>query len=361
MPTSSPNSFCIENPFITTSFYHVDNIPNDFIKESEEIKDLNLKIKKISDKLPMSNKTLVDDLQHVFDVTVAKFGLPEDRFRQPSPMLCGIEYEVEGVRGVFLDTRQSPLVEELKLSQHCHVTSDNSLKWLGNEIITNPGTINEQQLIYKSLFLGVDGNRPTKPAISLFPPDLKTNPTYTNFSFRTSTHVHVNVLSLTEEQLKTLIYAYVILEPVFFNYVDPLRKSNIHCVPLADTSVLVNLKNRSVLKVAKMWHKYTAFNLLPIHKQGTIEFRHLQGVGLDPSLLRGWLRLIEMLYNLSLEPHFTSQTISDFLMSNTEPIFYFLDRHTNAVLRQYATPNDEPALQKASIPLRDLLLSVGNN
>jgi hypothetical protein len=48
------------------------------------------------------------------------------------------------------------------------------------------------------------------------------------------------------------------------------------------------------------WHKYTAFNLLPIAKQGTIEFRHLQGTN-EKSEVEGWLRTLKQLYDYNLE------------------------------------------------------------
>lgn len=183
--------------------------------------------------------------------------------------VCGIEYEIEQV---------SSLLTELSNSSKVSVTKDGSLRESGYEFITRPLTYEEQL----TLFPYIHDN------ISFFNSSLA-------YSHRTSTHVHVNCGSLTEEQTKALILLYALMEPEFFNMVAPHRKHNIHCVPLSFTS-LPNIYKKSVHSLIAPWSKYTALNIKPLATQSTIEFRHLEGTG-DIEVVKRWLLKIKGLYD----------------------------------------------------------------
>jgi hypothetical protein len=58
------------------------------------------------------------------------------------------------------------------------------------------------------------------------------------------------------------------------------------------------------------WHKYTAFNLLPLIKQGSVEFRHLQGTD-DEVLLNQWLSCLENLWLLAKDTQVTMESLTD--------------------------------------------------
>ena len=114
------------------------------------------------------------------------------------------------------------------------------------------------------------------------------------FSIRTSTHVHVNMMTSTDIQTKNLLLLYAIFEPLAFAYCGEGRKQNIHCVPLNMTHMPANYKH-GIQTIINKWHKYTAFNLIPLCEKGTVEFRHLVGTS-NPVKFQLWLDFIEVLW-----------------------------------------------------------------
>jgi hypothetical protein len=192
--------------------------------------------------------------------------------------LAGVECEIEAVRG---------LRDEV---EHFRVEHDGSLRNNGFEYISEPMTRDMLVPQFKRLHASI---MYTDKSVA--------------FSPRTSTHVHVNCRTLTTEQLKTLMLLYALFEEVFFAMVDPVRRNNIHCVPLTET-YLPGRYRQEMRQIIKNWHKYTAFNLLPIMSQGTVEFRHLQGTD-DAELLDEWLTCIQNLWELSQATEITRDNI----------------------------------------------------
>lgn len=128
------------------------------------------------------------------------------------------------------------------------------------------------------------------------------------FSSRTSTHVHVNCRHLEKDQVKNIILLYALFEECFFNMVNPDRRNNIHCVPLTET-IIPTLYREELVFMYKRWHKYTALNVLPLGKIGTLEFRHMQGTG-DATLINEWLTTLENLWNLGKVISLSPDTVS---------------------------------------------------
>lgn len=124
------------------------------------------------------------------------------------------------------------------------------------------------------------------------------------FSDRTSVHVHINARDLTMEQLASWILLYTAVEPVLYNFCGGNRHKNIFCVPLNQAHSLegtVNyfvehckVESRHVLDVLGAWKKYCGFNLKPISKYGTLEFRHMVGT-MDVPRLMAWIDILLML------------------------------------------------------------------
>ena len=129
------------------------------------------------------------------------------------------------------------------------------------------------------------------------------------FSPRTSTHVHINCRSLSLEQIRNLMLIYALFEEYFFLMVEPVRRTNIHCVPLTDTH-LPCLYHKDIKSLINKWHKYTALNLLPLTRQGTVEFRHLQGTG-DAAVLSEWLTTLQNLWTISQKEMLTPEMLLD--------------------------------------------------
>lgn len=129
------------------------------------------------------------------------------------------------------------------------------------------------------------------------------------FSPRTSTHVHVNCRTLDDKQVKTMTLLYALFEEFFFTMVDDTRRGNIHCVPLTET-VLTNYYGYDLNYMLSRWHKYTALNLLPLGKLGTVEFRHMQGTD-NVDLMTEWLTTLDNLWTLCQKVQITQETLSN--------------------------------------------------
>jgi hypothetical protein len=120
------------------------------------------------------------------------------------------------------------------------------------------------------------------------------------YTERTSIHVHVNVANLELQQVRQLVLTYALLEPLFLEYVGPVRKNSIFCVPLNYTYIPSTYK-MPIDKMWEKWHKYTALNIKPLASSqdspglGTIEFRHMYGTN-DARVFNTWVKILEELY-----------------------------------------------------------------
>jgi len=201
-------------------------------------------------------------------MTIAEtFGLEGTPLNTVPHFMAGMECEIEAV-------------SSKKDFPYFKVTEDGSLRNDGVEFISKP--LNRQALTaaFRNLHASIQ---------------------YTDkqvaFSPRTSTHVHVNCRTLSDDQCRTLVLLYALFEEVFFSMVKAERRGNIHCVPLTET----HLPTKYVLSINGMrqsWSKYTAINLVPLGSLGTVEFRHLQGTD-DVELVEQWLSVLENLWALS--------------------------------------------------------------
>lgn len=193
--------------------------------------------------------------------------------------VAGIECEIESV-------------EPDQSFENFMSTHDGSLRNDGMEFISKP--LDRGTLLHSFRNLHAE--------IQLYEPEQA-------FSPRTSTHVHINCRTLTEEQTRQLILFYALFEDFFFAMVNKDRRSNIHCVPLTET-FLPQLYRYELLRYIKSWHKYTALNVLPLTKQGSIEFRHLQGTR-DDQLLSDWLLTLDNLWHICQREALSTETLAD--------------------------------------------------
>lgn len=185
-----------------------------------------------------------------------------------SPLFIGMECEIESVR------------DHGKAGDYgFNVTTDGSLRNDGFEYITRAITVPEAivnfQKLHATLRFGVAPK----------------------FSPRTSIHVHANCANLSEDAVRNIVLLYALYEEAFFLMCEADRRDNIHCTPLTET-FLPNVYSAGLSTMIAKWHKYTALNLKPLTKQGTIEFRHMQGHN-DSMLLAEWLTIIKNLFEVS--------------------------------------------------------------
>jgi hypothetical protein len=205
-------------------------------------------------------------VKNIFEISGSNFGglLDSEEF------LCGCEFEIESV-GTHPEHPQISVVE------------DHSLRNSGYEYKTRPNTYKDTLELFDYLHKNIKlGKEP--------------------FSHRTSIHVHVNVRNMPVDTLRQLVLAYALLEPVFFAFVGPEREHNIFCVPLSFTT-MPSYYRRDIKTMHGNWHKYTAFNILPLGLGknsdaglGTIEFRHLYGTK-DRKVFEVWLKTLKELYD----------------------------------------------------------------
>lgn len=218
---------------------------------------------------------LVDGLPRlrVYDEEISSY--EENYFVSTLPVAdkntyIGVEVETENVRVWHGDH-----------SPYWKMTEDGSLRNSGREFVSIPIKAYRVENALKTLF-----ERQINEDI--------------DFSERTSIHIHMNVRTLTLEQLKAMVLLYLLFEKCLFRYVDKERYNNIFCVPLVETDFgrhLLTLFHENRLSI--QWTKYTALNLLPIFEKGTIEFRHLHGTKNIEEII-GWINLILCLKKMAL-------------------------------------------------------------
>lgn len=142
-----------------------------------------------------------------------------------------------------------------------------------------------------------------------------------NYTERCSTHVHVNVDVLTYQQLSSICLLYQTVESLLFNFVGGDRENNIFCVPWNQCSLsykvvskIENIEEGDEIPFRR-WQKYSALNLIPVHNQGTIEFRHMVGTCNVEKLMQ-WINLILCMVKYSIE-HSLPEIKEDILKMNT--------------------------------------------
>lgn len=212
---------------------------------------------------------------------------PKHKLSDPNTYV-GIEVEVEGVltnsRVGAIRTPDKNIVAYLWAN-----VEDGSLRNNGREFVSVPVKGQEIEYALTSLEAFLTKN---KDCVGH------------EFSDRTSVHVHINARDLTMEQLASWILLYTAVEPVLYNFCGGNRHKNIFCVPLNQAHSLegtVNyfvehckVESKHVLDVLGAWKKYCGFNLKPISKYGTLEFRHMVGT-MDVPRLMAWIDILLML------------------------------------------------------------------
>lgn len=122
-------------------------------------------------------------------------------------------------------------------------------------------------------------------------------------SIRTSTHVHLNVQSLTITRLISLLAVYYAIEDVLFWLFSENRRGNHFCMTASmSEDVFINLRrllmqNENDVPVDNT--KYFALNFMPLMNGGfgTLEFRHADGVKNSAhNEILPWVKFIKDLY-----------------------------------------------------------------
>lgn len=218
-------------------------------------------------------------------------------------LLFGVEIEAESV------SRPLDITEDLPVTP----VADGSLKVMGSEFVTDPLSYEQVVDVVPEVLRRIDlqGGE---------------------FSYRTSTHVHLNVAQAQPGDLLAIVLASLLFEDQLFEYAGAGRKASNYCIPLRNSfrgmqgiysiSAIQSLsqssiglgfssvkrdliphlglddddyKSNLVRRVASNWNKYDCVNLSRFPSIGTIEFRHLGGSE-NPEHVLGWIEIIKKIW-----------------------------------------------------------------
>lgn len=114
------------------------------------------------------------------------------------------------------------------------------------------------------------------------------------WSYRCSTHVHVNCLDMQHEEILAFIYGYLLLEEPLMTYCGRERKGNRFCLRLQDAEGL--LKTLDIMyskdfdylrQFDSDVNRYASINIDALQKFGSLEFRGMRGT-IDKEIVVIW-------------------------------------------------------------------------
>lgn len=271
-------------------------------------------------------------------------------FKSPISMVdndtfVGIEVEVERVG------RQAPIFKLPDGGFLWGNTEDGSLRNNGREFVSIP--VKGDEIVF---------------ALDRLYTQLNKDPNCVNHEFtsRTGLHIHMDAREMQEHEVFTFIQLYVMVEDFLYAYAGHGRKNNIFCVPLKDAdkmNVLAQTFDKShpynewrdldIRALPRIWTKYVGFNLLPLSKYGTIEFRHLSGTKDYESILV-WINLI-----LCLKNYVTRKGNQDLMnkidtLNTSSEYLGFLQEVFGNYLKYIPLDNPEAKIEQSIIRLKAL-------
>lgn len=155
----------------------------------------------------------------------------------------------------------------------------------------------------------------------------KDHETIPKMSFRTSVHVHLNVNHLTPDELRTVVYLYLLFEEDLLKFSGEERYGNRFCLSIRDAegfieSIKYHLGGTMtrIVQIKADYIRYSSLNIASLIKFGTLEFRSMRGT-LDYDVLSNWLKLIQCLRDAAV--HFkNAKKVYDFLMNKGSDELY---------------------------------------
>ena len=115
-------------------------------------------------------------------------------------------------------------------------------------------------------------------------------------SYRTSTHVHINVQELTMAQVFNMVTLYLMFEEYLVKFCGKDREGNLFCLRMTDAEGLIPMV--CMHAASGNWQslvnsdiRYAAINLCALGKFGSLEFRSLEGTD-DWNKVKDWVKLL---------------------------------------------------------------------
>jgi hypothetical protein len=168
-------------------------------------------------------------------------------------------------------------------------------------------------------------------------------------SNRTSLHVHSNITNLNIIQVWTYLVASWILEPVMVSYCGETRKGNHFCLGVSDAESIVFTLEHTLQNTMRyrpfydmrLDYKYSATNVVPICKQGSIEHRSMSGL-LDADRFANWLKIIYQMKEAATTQFADPAELADFFIKATKEdiLDCFFDKDIQKLLTEAVGDQD---------------------
>lgn len=163
-----------------------------------------------------------------------------------------------------------------------------------------------------------------------------------SFGWRCAVHVHVDMRDKTPKDILMIMTLYSLLEPFFFAWDGTGRQESRFCMPwwvcsqdMITASNIIHSKNNSeFIQQIGTFSKYTALNLAPLRRLGTIEFRHLRSTNKKDRLLA--------YTNLCLDVVAVSDRCGD--LKPIDLVAQFMDVGPTRFINQWMSPDSANAL-----------------
>lgn len=195
--------------------------------------------------------------------------------------------------GIELEVENGSIPDAFSSQNFWTYIEDGSLRNSGLEFVSRPLASDELDVALR-LFYGWMGRMD-----------------YTG-SVRTSTHVHVNVLDHTMEELGAVLAAYSIVEPLLFKVCGSEREECIYCVPWYRADEQVGLAAQAINQQRSRYFgnacKYSSLYLEPLVRFGTLEFRHAP-LFREQREIRLWIDLIRRIAYDSIATWGTAEAV----------------------------------------------------
>lgn len=158
------------------------------------------------------------------------------------------------------------------------VKEDTSLRGGFEYVSAAPGSVDQLKADVRELFAAFDANG-----------------TVLNNSYRTSTHVHMNVRDMKVNALATFVVLWGTFEDVLTRWCGPTRAGNLFALRMSDSAYAVDTWVRGFKTgdfSANRDMRYLALNPCSLLTFGSVELRSMRGLN-RPEELDPWLDIIE--------------------------------------------------------------------
>jgi hypothetical protein len=168
-----------------------------------------------------------------------------------------------------------------------------------------------------------------------------------SFGWRCALHAHIDMRDKTTEDLHVTAVLYSLLEPFIFAWDGTGRHESRFCMPwwVCDADITKAMEmittedDRTLQMLMNRFSKYTALNLEPLQRFGTIEFRHSQSTT-DRTVLIEYINMGLDIANASLKhPDVTP----------IEMVLEFMDKGPEAFIPRWVSASTANALLRAPI------------